>query len=31
VIDDLGVTGSTNAMTFSGIAFSTLVGAVGEL
>jgi len=31
VIDDLGITGSANAMTFSGIVFSTLVGAVGAL
>ena len=31
IIDDLGITGSPNAMTFSGIAFSTLVGAVGAL
>ena len=31
IIDDLGVTGSTNAMSLSGIAFSTLVGAVGTL
>jgi len=31
VIDDLGITGSPNGVTFSGIAFSTLVGAVGAL
>jgi hypothetical protein len=31
VIDDLGITGSSNAMAFSGIAFSTLVGEVGAL
>jgi hypothetical protein len=31
VVDDLGITGSPNGVTFSGIAFSTLVGAVGAL
>jgi len=31
IVDDVGVTGSSNLMTFSGIAFSTLVGAVGAL
>lgn len=31
VIDDGGITGGTNSMTFSGIVFSTLVGAVGTL
>ena len=31
VIDDVGVTGSSNAMSFSGVAFSTLVGSVGAL
>ncbi len=31
VIDDIGVTGSANAMSFSGVAFSTLVGSVGAL
>jgi hypothetical protein len=31
IIDDGGLTASTNSMTFSGIVFSTLVGAVGTL
>jgi len=31
VIDDAGATGGANSMTFSGIVFSTLVGAVGTL
>ena len=31
VIDDGGITGGANSMTFSGIVFSTLVGAVGTL
>jgi len=31
VIDDSGITGGANSMTFSGIVFSTLVGAVGTL
>jgi len=31
VIDDSGMTGGANSMTFSGIVFSTLVGSVGTL
>jgi hypothetical protein len=31
VIDDSAVTGASNSMAFSGIVFSTLVGAVGSL
>jgi hypothetical protein len=31
VIDDSAVTGASNAMSFSGVVFSTLVGAVGAL